>query len=179
MIASAIEPGRVTLDMGLDLNNGSYDEEGNVLRNFNNNWLAINGWNCAYYHEKTVVDGDNITITGYVPVLLNEQRAYLLITIENDVPAVTGIRYNYVNDETETIAKSFALDEISADDEITLIADYYDYDYNFVDVYAISDPMTYGDGLEVSWMTLDNPDAVSAMYRFTDIYNNNYWSPEI
>ena len=39
-----------------------------------------------YYHVGTVEDGDAYSISGYVPCLINGERAELLLTFDNETP---------------------------------------------------------------------------------------------
>ena len=170
--------GKGYVDMGLD-NLFEFDAAGRLVADTSGTWVAINGQPVPYYHETTqVISEDDWRITGSVPCLLNGERAELLLTFDQDGSAVAGARTVYVNGETDTIPKSMT--EIAAGDTITFLADLYDYDQNYIDSYHFGNTLTVGeDGLTVSDVYL--PDASKAMitYRFTDIYNQSYWTPVI
>ena len=110
----------------------------------------------------------------------------------------------YVNGETDTVAKAAAavsetektslivdgveesvevgFEGISEGDVIEFICDYYDYNTTYQDSYVIGETLTVGkDGLTVSTMLLSDRDQQRAQpaYRFTDIYNQQYWTPII
>ena len=59
-----------------------------------------------------VVDdgGDNYMITGRVPVLLNEERADLILVFDTDHPYgyIAGARFDYRDGETQTVAKALS-----------------------------------------------------------------------
>ena len=69
-------------------------------------WLTINGHFIAYYREYSTGSGADRVDTGYVPVLLNGERAELLISFDSEGRgSVVGARSVYAG-ETETVAKS-------------------------------------------------------------------------
>ena len=166
------------VDLGLD-NLFEFDEAGRLVADTSGTWVAINGQPVPYYHETSQQTSDTEwRITGYVPCLLNGERAELLLTFDQDGSAVAGARTVYVNGETDTIPK--AMTEIAAGDTIVFLADLYDYEQNYIDSYAFGKNLTVDEnGLTVSDVYL--PDASKALitYRFTDIYNQAYWTPVI
>ena len=170
------DDGEGYLDLGLD-DVFEFTDDGELVGAFDGTWLAINDQPVAYYHMDTVDDGENYTITGRVPVLLNGDRADLILVFDNDHPygCVAGVRYDYHNGETETVAK--ALTGLNEGDRLDFLCDYYGYDGSFRDSYKMGDPMTVTGELTISNVYLPDEDAASAMYRFTDIYNQHYWTP--
>ena len=132
----------------------------------------------AYYHTATVDDGMSYTITGYVPVMWNGVRAELLLCFDSEHPSgyVSGVRAVYPGGETETVAKSDA--GLQPGDTLEFICDYYTYDGVYQDSYLMGDPVTVGEGeLAVSDVPLEG--TVRATYRFTDIYNQHYWTAPV
>ncbi len=172
-----VDDGEGYIDLGFD-NIYDFTDEGALLGNYGKTWLAINGQPVAYYYQDTVDDGKNYTITGYVPVLVNDSRAQLLLVFDNAHPYgyVAGVRSVYTEGETATVAKE-AL-ELENGDLIDFLCDYYSYSGEYLDSYKLGDQMTYHGKLEVSDVDISRYD-LSAMYRFTDIYNSCYWTPEI
>ncbi|MBO5621332.1 MAG: peptidase C11, partial [Butyrivibrio sp.] len=89
---------------------------------------------------------------------------------------VAGATFDYVDKETETIAKN--LTEIVPGDKIDFVCDYYTYDRQFKDSYYLGETMTVTK--DMSEMVIQNlpvgdgPELVT--YRFTDIYGQNYWT---
>ena len=171
--------GKGYVDFGLD-NVFEFDGEGLLVADAEATAVAINGQPVAYYHESDEVISDSEwRITGYVPALLNDQRVELIVVFDsaNEGGYVAGARAVYVNGETETVAK--AADAPAEGDVIVFLADLYDYDQNYIDSYQLGEPITLTGALTVSDVEL--PDASKAMitYRFTDIYNQTYWTPVI
>ena len=165
------------VDLGLD-NVYDFDDNGNLVADTARDWLAINGQVVAYYHTDTIDTGDKYTISGYIPVLLNGDRAKLLVAFDQDNPKgyVIGAEMDYRNNETNTVAKSMT--EINDGDTLDFVCDYYDYDGNYQDSYMIGEQMTVSGKLNISNVDVGDG-AVKIMYRFTDIYNQEYWTEAI
>ena len=134
----------------------------------------------AYYHTDTLdISDEEYSITGYVPVLLNGEKAKLFLTFDNDNEAgyVSGVQYVYDEDVTETEAKiDTTLEE---GDELTFTCDYYPIDGGKKTTYEIgsmkiSDP----DSIQISNVDLEQTKSVIT-YRFTDIYDQYYWTPAL
>ena len=165
------------VDMGLD--NVFSFEDGKLVADTEKNWLSINGQPVAYYHtDTTELGGDKYVISGYVPVLLNGERASLIIKFDNDRPGgyVAGASSDYVNGETETIAKS--VESLSEGDKIDFLCDFYSYDGVYQESYKLGSQMTVGKQLTVSNTDVGDGE-VRLMYKFTDIYNQDYWTEAI
>ncbi|MBR1781026.1 MAG: peptidase C11 [Oscillospiraceae bacterium] len=171
------DDGEGYIDLGLD-NVFSFTEAGGLLGEFDGTWLAIDDQPVAYYYTDTVYEGDNYAITGRVPVLLNGERADLLLVFDTDHPegVIAGARYDYVNGETETVAKS--LTELEEGDEIQFVCDYYRYDGTYENSYLLGDTLTYTGDHQISNVYIDADQAV-ASYLFTDLYCQEYWTPAI
>ena len=171
------DDGEGFLDLGLD-NVFTFTTKGYLLGEYDGTWLAINDQPIAYYHESTVDDGTHYTITGRVPVKLNGDRADLILVFDDANPHgyVAGVRYDYRAGETDTVAK--ALDGLKDGDVIDFLCDYYDYNGNYLDNYCIGEQLTVSGGLTISDVYIDAANA-NACYRFTDIYNQQYWTPLI
>ncbi len=166
------------IDMGLD-NVYDFDDTGALLGVNDGTWLAIDGQPVAYYHTSTVDDGENYTITGRVPVLHNGQRAELLLAFDNEQPYgyVTGVRAVYTAGETDTVAKSGT--ELQPGDTLEFLCDYYSYDGGYQDSYLMGEPITVTEEeLTVSDVPLEGGE-LRCTYRFTDLYNQNWWTPPI
>lgn len=165
------------IDLGLD-NVFDFDDNGGLLGVNEGTWLAVNGQPVAYYHTATVDDGANYTITGRVPVLHNGSRAELILSFDNERPNgfVAGVQSVYLAGETDTIAKNQT--ELLPGDTLEFLCDYYSYGGEFQDSYLLGETLTVTDeDLVISDVTLDG--VTRASYRFTDIYNQHYWSPVI
>ena len=161
------------VNLGLD-NIYSFDEDGALLAPEDRTWLAINGQPVAYYHLDTVDDGENYTITGYVPVLLNGERARLFLTFDNDTPHgyIAGAQPVY-GDDVEVVSKN--LMELNEGDTLDFLCDYYSYSGEYQDSYQLGEQMTVSGDMEISNVDVGEG-RVRLMYRFTDIYDQEYWS---
>lgn len=169
------DDGEGYVDLGYD-NMFEFDEKGRLIGDTDRTWLAINGQPVAYYYEDTVDDGVNYTITGRVPVLLNGERANLILVFDNENPDgyIAGARTDYVEGETETVAKG--MEELQVGDTLDFICDYYSYDGEYLDSYFLGEQMTVTAGMLISNVDVGEGD-VKVTYRFTDIYNQQYWTP--
>jgi hypothetical protein len=172
-----IDDGKGYIDMSLD-NIFKFNDDGMLIGEYDGAWLAINDQPIAYYHTGTVSDGSSRTITGRVPVLLNGDRAELIIVFDNDHPSgyVQGYRYTYDPSVTETVAKD--AEELQEGDKIDFLCDYYSYDGTYQDSYMIGDQLTVSGELRVSDVLLSD-EKVNATYMFVDVYNQEYWTEVI
>ena len=172
------DDGEGYIDLGLD-NVFEFDDYGALLGQTDGTWLAINDQVVAYYHTGTVDDGTNYTITGEVPVMLNGQRANLLLVFDNENPYgyIAGARIEYAEGETETVAKSDT--QLQVGDKIDFICDYYGYDGTYLDSYYLGEQMTVTERMVISNVYLPEAENICASYRFTDIYNQHYWTNAI
>ena len=170
-----IDDGEGFIDLGLD-NVYDFTEDGALIGDYDGTWLAVNDQPVAYYHDDTFDDGENYVITGHIPAMVNGVRSELMLVFDNDHPYgyLAGVRSDYRDGETETVAKYAETLEIG--DKIDFLCDYYDYDGNYSDTYYLGECMTYDGSFAISNVYVDSSRA-SAMYRFTDIYNNQYWTP--
>ena len=171
------DDGEGFIDLGLD-NVYDFDSKGNLLAPEECTWLAINEQPVAYYHESTVDDGVNYSIKGRVPVLYNGERAELVLEFTDEDPygSVVGVRRVYVDGETATVAKT--METVQSGDVIDFICDYYSYDGEYLDSYMLGDQLVVEGELEISDVYVD-ADAANLCYRFTDIYNQTYWTEPV
>jgi hypothetical protein len=169
------DDGEGYVDLGYD-NVFEFDEQGRLLGDTDRTWLAINGQPIAYYYEDTVDDGTNYTITGHVPVLLNGERANLILVFDSENPCgyIAGARTDYAEGETETVAKG--MEALQVGDTLDFICDYYSYDGEFLDSYYMGEQMIVSENMTISNVDVGEGD-VKVTYRFTDIYNQHYWTP--
>lgn len=171
------DDGEGYIDLGWD-NVFSFDENGALIGDTARTWLAINGQPVAYYYINTIEEGETYTITGRVPTLLNGQRVDLLLVFDSETPYgyIAGASYDYIEEETETIAKN--LTELQPGDTLEFLCDYYSYNGEYQDSYYLGEAMTVTDEMIISNVDVGEG-AVRAMYRFTDIYNQSYWTPAL
>ena len=169
------DDGEGYVDLGFD-NVFEFDANGDLIGETDRTWLAINGQPVAYYYLDTVDDGVNYTITGRVPALLNGERVNLLLVFDNENPYgyIAGARADYVEGETETVAKGMS--ELQVGDTLDFLCDYYSYDGEYLDSYYLGEQMTVTDEMVISNVDVGDGE-VNVTYRFTDIYNQQYWTP--
>ena len=171
------DDGEGFIDLGLD-NVYDFTDDGCLVGDYDGTWLAIDGQPVAYYYVDSVYHNDRYTITGRVPVLLNGERAELILVFDNAHPYgyIAGARSDYVDGETDTVAKNMT--ELQAGDTIDYVCDYYGYDGSWQNSYMLGEQTTYREGMEISNVYIDREHA-KATYLFTDIYDQEYWTPEM
>lgn len=170
------DDGEGYIDLGLD-NVFDFDENGGLLEPDDRSWLAINGQPVAYYHLDTVDDGEDYTITGRVPAMLNGERVDLLLVFDNDTPfgRIAGALYDYQG-QTDTVSK--VLPALEDGDVLEFLCDYYTYDGVYQDSYYLGEPITiYGQPV-ISNVVVAQPGegTLRVTYRFTDIYGRSAWT---
>jgi len=186
------------VDLGLD-SIFEFDDDGALLAPQDFAWVTISNryfnQTVPYYHEYTTGRGDARVDTGYVPVLVNGDRAELLISFDAEgYASVTGVRYVYPDGETETVAKSQttlgpevdfdappaeesgAVGQLKDGDTLDFICDYYTYDGVYDNSYLFGRQIVVDDGLKVSNAYLPEGTRVLMLYRFTDLFGQHYWS---
>ena len=167
-----VDDGTGYIDMGLD-NVFEFDDHGNLLVEYDGNWMSLEGEPVAYYMiADEYVDENNYSTTGYVPCLINgEQKAHILIEFTPEYP--DGHVYGVQNLYDEGVeARIYQLEEGNT---IEFIADYYDYNKNFNDVYKISDPIPFDGELNVGVFNIAGQRTLYS-YRLTDIFNTKLWT---
>lgn len=171
------DDGEGYIDLGLD-NVYEFDEEGNLLAPEECTWLAVNEQPVAYYHESTVDDGEDYSITGRIPVLYNGERGELVVEFTDEDPygSVVGVRRIYKEGETETVAKT--MDTVVDGDVIDFVCDYYSYDGEYLDSYMLGEQLVVDGELMISDVYVD-AEAANLTYLFTDIYNQQYWTEPV
>ena len=171
------DDGEGYVDLGLD-NVYEFDDYGNLIGTTDGSWVSINDQPVAYYHVSTVEEEDgSYSIMGYVPAMLNGEQVKLILVFSDDVPYgyVAGAMPAYEEDETETVAKG--LIEIQDGDAIDFLCDFYSYDGEYLDSYYLGDQLIVDGELTISNTLLG--DGVYALYRFTDIYGQHYWTDPV
>lgn len=172
-----VDDGAGYIDLGLD-NVYDVDEEGNLVSAHDNTWLAVNGQPVAYYYTDSAQDGDNYTINGYIPAMLNGERVKLLVVFDQDNPngQIAGASTDYEGAGLSIEVEAKNLLSLEEGDEIDFLCDYYDYDGNYQDSYYLGETMTVSGNLSISNVSLGDQTTVPT-YVLTDIYNQAHWIP--
>ena len=172
-----VDDGEGYIDLGLD-NVFDLDSKKNLIGEYDGTWLSINGQIVAYYYLDTVEEGEHYSISGYVPVEINGQRAELILVFDDARPNgyIAGAREVYQGDEVQVQAKN--LTELRTGDTLEFLCDYYTYDGKYKDSYYLGDPQTYHGNVVIGNLQIENR-KVQATYCFTDIYQQTYWTPAI
>jgi peptidase C11, clostripain len=172
-----LDEGSGYIDMGLD-NFFEFDENGDMLADTQRAWIAIDQQPVAYYHLSTTKNGDETVTIGRVPVILNGDRANLIIIFDGEHPNgyLAGANTDYKATQTETIAKNIT--DIVEGDRIQFIYAYYGYDGTYLDDYKLDEEYVVGKTApKVSYVLVKDDNQIT--YKFTDIYNNSYWTPAL
>ena len=169
------DDGEGYIDLGYDTT-FEFDEEGNLMAPDDKTWLSIDGQIVAFYVIDAQGDDSSYAITGRVPCELNGERCNLILVFdsENEDGYVAGACYDYVEGETDTIAKN--LTEIQEGDTIDYVCDYYNYDKSFQQNYYLGEQVVVDkDMSEMEIINLPVGEGkVYATYCFTDIYGQKY-----
>ncbi|MCR5664180.1 MAG: peptidase C11 [Oscillospiraceae bacterium] len=169
-----VDDGTGYVDMGLD-NLFSFDENGNLLPDTEGTWISINDQPVAYYFVSASADEDGgTTITGYVPAMLNGELVKLVLIFNDEYPQgfIAGAQIEYDPKETETLPRG--LIELKDGDRLDFVCDYYSYDGEYLDSYLLGETITVDGALRISDTYIGQPTRI--LYRFTDIYQQHYWT---
>ncbi|MBQ9437368.1 MAG: peptidase C11 [Lachnospiraceae bacterium] len=169
------DDGEGYVDLGLD-NLFDFDEDGNLLPDMDKTWLSVNGQPVAYYHLDTVEEDGGNVMTGYIPALLNGERVELHVLFDAAHPdgTILGANPNY-GGETDTVARG--LIELQDGDTLDFLCDFYSYEGDFQDSYFLGEQLTVNGPLTLSNTYVG--EKVLIIYRFTDIFEQNYFTPAL
>ncbi len=168
------DDGEGYIDLGMD-NVYTFDDDGDLMIDYDGTWLALNGQIVAYYFMEEKREGDDYAILGRVPAMLNDELVDLILAFTNEKPfgEVLGARLIY---DDGTTAKG--LQRLEYGDVLDFICDYYTYDEEFYDSYYLGDRMVVEDDFEISNVSVGDARCL-VTYRLTDMYKNTYWTPAI
>ncbi len=178
-----VDDGTGYIDLGTDTL-FEIDEKNNLLAPEEVTWLGMStdneNWQVIpYYHVSTVGDEKDYKITGRVPCLINGEEANLIIVFsdEEENGVLVGYSYGYDLEDGVTVGK--LADTFNEGDVITFVCDYYDYNGNYEASHVLGDPLTLkaDDVFYIGDLNLDNK--IVASYKFTDIYQQTYWTAPI
>ena len=175
-----VDDGEGYIDLGMD-NVYRFDDDGDLVIEYDRTWLALNGQVVPYYMISEVHDGDAYTITGRVPARLNGELVYVIVvfdneTAENEYGYVAGARYIYEDLETDTLGRG--LIEIGYGDELEFLCDYYRYDGAYEGSYVLGNKLVVRNGITVSNVSIGGSECV-VTYCLTDIYSNEFWTESV
>lgn len=171
------DDGEGYIDLGLD-NVYEFDDQGNLVGEYDGTWLAINDQPVAYYFLDQAGDEEAYMVTGRVPAMLNGRQVNLILVFDEENPRgyIAGAQTDYQEQETQTVAKG--LTPLEPGDTLEFLCDYYSYDGNFRNNYYLGEPMTVEEDMVISNVEIPGG-TMEAAYRLTDIYNKAYWTPVI
>lgn len=174
------DDGEGYIDLGLD-NIYDWTRDGALIAETDRTWLSINGQPVAYYHMDTAEYGDDeYSISGRVPAILNGQRVNLWLVFDNEHPYgyISGAQNVYSDGSASTVAKNIA--SLKKGDEVDFICDYYSYSGEYKDSYLLGETWVVEDPENVEIGNTNVGDGkIKITYRFTDIYNQEYWTPAL
>ena len=191
-----LDDGEGYLDLGLDAV-FQFDDDGNLLAPRECSWVAINNHPVAYYHEYST-DG---CYYGYVPALLNGERVELQIRFDAEGEgSLTGIRTIYEDEDLQELPKTQTVLDEPADlehaadvdaetrvrllqpgDVLDFLCDYYRYDGTYENTYKLGAQLVIGaEGVTIANVILGGAgERPVYTYRFTDLYQQHYWTESI
>ena len=166
-----MDDGEGYVDLGSD-DVFDFDEDGDLIVDFDYTWVALNGVIVPYYAEDYVEDGDYYCYTGYVHAELNGKDVEIVLSwdSEHDEGFVRGARY-----PSDGGAAARGLIALQDGDVIQAWCDCYTYDGDYDDEYYFGDPITVNGDIAVTYEDIGDFDAVIC-YMLTDIYGNDYWT---
>ncbi len=176
------------IDLGQD-NIFEFDADNDLIADYDGMWLAVNDQLISYrmlYTDKAD-DGTWLTV-GYAPILLNGEKARLIIEFSGEEEYGHVVGAEMVYDEVNTDGKLIpyiddgnALNDeetacLKAGDEIRFTCDYYTYEGEYEDTYILSDPVYVGEGMTVEDVTITGQDMIFG-YVLQDIYGSERRTP--
>ncbi|NLW12112.1 MAG: peptidase C11 [Clostridiaceae bacterium] len=173
-----IDDGEGYIDLGRD-NVFEFNDDGDLIVEFDGTWLTLNGQVVSYFMSSYDVKGEDYTIMGRVPALLNGQRVDIVVSFSQDDPYGSVLGANVIYDENaETPNQAKGLVEIKAGDKIDYLCDYYSYEGAFNDSYLLGDQYIATGSWRIENLELTNTEYLMS-FKLTDIYDNSYWTPAV
>lgn len=161
------------MDMGQD---ARYTYSGtSLIVDYDGCWVALDGQKVTYYHDQlgNFQDGTAYQF-GRVPALLNGDN-YIEIVLywDEEYPSGAVLGYYLGEDEEEALYTQPQLLDFRRDDVVEFCYLLYDWDDEEKDEVVISEPITVGDGLTISYEEFGDT-AICYRYIITDVYQNQY-----
>ncbi len=167
-----LDDGEGYIDLGSD-NVFNFDEDGDLMVEFDYTWVAIDGVTVPYYvEEETIGSGDVWSTYGKVPAFLNDEYVEIIVHWSNERPEGFVEGYRKHTETGEPVGKG--LFPLKPGDKVEWVIDYYDYDGGYQDYYIFGDVYTVPEEEPVvSYEYVGDMDAL-IYFVLKDIYNNNY-----
>lgn len=171
-----LDDGEGYIDLGMD-NTYSWDEDGDLIMDYDRTWLSLNGQVVSYYmiDENRDDSAGKYVINGRVPAMLNGRRVDIMLQFSDEIPEgrVLGANIIYDPGETDTLAKGLV--EIQKGDKIDFLCDYYNYDGSYSDSYMLGERMSFSGKWNINNLNVGEGKC-KISYCLSDIYNNRYWT---
>lgn len=165
------------VDMGLD-DYCEFDDYGNLIVEYDQTWVALDGQVVPFFHESYTSDGDSFFTCGSVPCVYNGTDAEIVLVWDTEHPSgyAAGVRPVY----TDSVAAK-GLYDICDGDTFQVYYDIYDEDLNYVETMTLDDEIfTVQDSLEVGYAdATEQLGDTFIYYVLEDIYNNTYYTDSI
>lgn len=165
------------VDMGLD-DYCEFDDYGNLIVEYDQTWVALDGQVVPFFHESYTSDGDSFFTCGSVPCVYNGIDAEIVLVWDTEHPSgyAAGVRPVY----TDSVAAK-GLYDICDGDTFQVYYDIYDEDFNYVETMTLDDEIfTVQDSLEVGYAdAAEQLGDTFIYYVLEDIYNNTYYTDSI
>lgn len=165
------------MDMGLD-DYCEFDDYGNLIVEYDQTWVALDGQVVPFFHESYTSDGDSFFTCGSVPCVYNGIDAEIVLVWDTEHPSgyAAGVRPVY----TDSVAAK-GLYDICDGDTFQVYYDIYDEDLNYVETMTLDDEIfTVQDSLEVGYAdAAEQLGDTFIYYVLEDIYNNTYYTDSI
>lgn len=165
------------VDMGLD-DYCEFDDYGNLIVEYDQTWVALDGQVVPFFHESYTSDGDSFFTCGSVPCVYNGIDAEIVLVWDTEHPSgyAAGVRPVY----TDSVAAN-GLYDICDGDTFQVYYDIYDEDLNYVETMTLDDEIfTVQDSLEVGYAdAAEQLGDTFIYYVLEDIYNNTYYTDSI
>ena len=172
-LAVFVSEGDWSFDLGTD-NVYDFDDDGDLIVEFDYTWVALNGEIVPFYAEGETVNGAAWSSFGYVPCYINDVEAELVLIWNNHNPTgyVAGYRYTY-----DCSVGQKGLFSLKDGDLLETVCDYYD-EYGYYDGLYVFTSFIIDGELEVSYEDIGDPDC-EIYYMLYDIYGNVYWTESL
>ncbi|MBQ8952739.1 MAG: clostripain [Clostridia bacterium] len=150
----------------------SFDEDGDLIVDYDFTWVTLNGETVTYYAEDYVSDGDYYCYSGYVPIEFNGRDAELILNWDSDHDGgfVRGVRLPSVGG-----ASARGLVPLRKGDVIRPVCQYYDYNGDYVDEFFLGEGITVDGEIAVTYDEVGYEETAFC-YMLVDIYGNSYWT---